>query len=75
MSGAGGLTATIAMSAPYRPAIRHRGPCGPRRRCYREACRAEFGDFATVEILGRVALFFCHGSHLPADSITHGMLP
>jgi hypothetical protein len=32
------------------PAIRHRGPCGPRRRCHRADCRARFGACPTVEL-------------------------
>ena len=58
----------------YRPPLGHRGPCGTRRRCYRPACRAEFGDVQTVEIVDRVAIFFCHHLKVPIDPIVLGML-
>lgn len=46
----------------YRPAIRHGGPCGVRRQCWRPSCRAEYGDLRTLEILASppVVLAYCH---------------
>jgi hypothetical protein len=58
----------------YRPAIRHRGSCGPRRPCYRSACRERFGAYATVELLPDRVMAYCHGSIQPVDSVILGML-
>jgi hypothetical protein len=49
--------------------------CSPdRRRCYRASCRSTFGEARTVELVDQLALFFCHGSVLPVDDVTLGML-
>ena len=58
----------------YHPTIRHAGLCGPRVRCWRPGCRERFGDRPTVELVGGVALFYCHQSRIPADALTIAML-
>ena len=41
--------------------LRHKGPCGRRVHCWRPACRAEFGEYLTVEVLDDgSAVAFCH---------------
>jgi hypothetical protein len=49
----------------YRPAIRHRGPCGPRRPCWRPACRDRFGIYPSVEMTADGWLAYCHGTTGP----------
>ena len=61
----------------YRPAIRHAGPCGPRRQCWRQACRDRFGPYPTIEVLqsGRT-LAYCHRTTIPrGDLLDRRTLP
>lgn len=51
----------------YRPAIRHDGPCGERRQCWRPACRAAFPGLRTIELQPDKALAFCHHAIVPTD--------
>lgn len=46
----------------YRLTIRHLGPCGPRRPCWRPACRERFAGVASIETVAGVTLAHCHGS-------------
>lgn len=49
--------------APTPAPLRHDGPCGRRSACWRPACRAAWGDYRTVEVLGDgLVLAYCHGS-------------
>lgn len=45
-----------------RPATRHRGPCGPRRPCWRRECRQRFASLPTLEVLADVVIARCHGA-------------
>lgn len=62
------------MTSPDHPAIRHRGPCGPRRRCYRPDCRKQFGSYPTVEIVAGNVIAYCHRAVVPVDDIALRML-
>lgn len=46
----------------YRTAIRHRGPCGPRRHCWRPECRRRYDPIATLELLPAVVLARCQSA-------------
>jgi hypothetical protein len=61
-------------ASTYRGTIRHFGPCGHRRRCYRVACRAEFRDYATVEVVAGTIIYYCHRQVVPIDPIDLAML-
>lgn len=65
---------TTLQSDEVQPAVRHPGRCGIRRRCYRASCRAQFGGWLTVELVGGEALFFCHGVRRPLDHVVRAML-
>jgi hypothetical protein len=67
--------ARLQSSAPYRPAIRHAGPCGHRRHCHRATCRERFGDLPTIELLsdGR-AIAYCHRAIVPVDALLLEMI-
>jgi hypothetical protein len=54
--------------------LRHLGPCGARRRCYRPECREAFGVYPSIEIVGGRAIFYCHRTVTPADAILLRML-
>lgn len=57
-------------SLSYRPAIRHRGPCGVRRPCWRQACRERFGPYPSVESLPTGELVtFCHAATYPPGDV------
>ena len=43
-----------------RTAFVHGGPCGPRTRCWRPSCRADWGDCRTVEWTARAVIARCH---------------
>lgn len=61
--GAGG----VSVIGP-RLTLRHEGRCGSWMRCWRTACRAEFGDYPTIEILADRAIAYCHrDGRLPLD--------
>ena len=51
----------------YHSAIRHRGPCGPRRPCWRPACRQANGDYLTIEVLPTGWIAYCHGTTGPRN--------
>jgi hypothetical protein len=59
---------------PIRPAIRHRGPCGPRRPCWRPACREANGDYLTVEVLTTGWIAYCHGTTGPRNDPLLGQM-
>lgn len=59
---------------PRRTAIRHDGPCGERRRCYRPECREANRGYATVEILPDIVIFRCHAAVVPVDGVALAML-
>jgi hypothetical protein len=54
--------------------IRHLGPCGQRRRCYRPECREAFGDYPTIELVGGRMIAYCHRTEAPVDSVLLRML-
>ena len=57
-------------SARVQPILRHAGPCGRRVPCFRAECRAEFGDYATVEVLPNgTRLARCHGARYDAHDL------
>jgi hypothetical protein len=45
----------------------HKGPCGPRRPCFREECRQRFGEYPTLELLRDRAIAYCHRLIVPLD--------
>lgn len=54
--------------------LRHQGPCGPRRPCYRPDCRERFDPYLTVELVAGRALYYCHRTVQPVDDLTARML-
>lgn len=54
--------------------IRHEGPCGRRRFCYRSECRVAFGPHPTIEVVEGRVVAYCHRTVTPIDPIILGML-
>lgn len=54
------LTDSLSADRSTRIALIHEGPCGPRTRCWRPACRAAWGDYRTVEWTARAVIARCH---------------
>lgn len=51
---------------PLPGVVRHDGPCGPRRPCWRPECR-QFDPYRTIELLHDKAVAHCHGSTYALD--------
>lgn len=47
--------------------LRHRGPCGKRRHCWRPECRQAFPGYPTLEYLPDRVIAFCHRLSHPTD--------
>lgn len=42
--------------------------------CYRPSCREAFGIYPTVELVDRMAIYYCHRTIEPADRVVRRML-